>query len=83
MNPLAWYVSITSHAADIDILRSKVIHMCSAAGMNASTRMRELPMVVIHLDIKGRIEVALLDKENGAELPLLLEEDGQAIPHAG
>jgi len=81
MIPLALYVSSTSHDENTDTLRSKVTHICSI-DMDASAPLRTLPLALIRLDIKGRMEVVLLDKEDGTELPLLLQEDGQTIPHA-
>jgi len=82
-NLLSLYISSAAHNECMATLRDRALQMCSASGANELTRLLELPLVVVRLDTKGRMDVVLLDKGGKTELPLLLQEDKQTIPHAG
>jgi len=83
MEPLALYISSASHDELVDVLRNRVIQIISETGIAISTRLHELPLLVVRLDTKGRMEAVLFGNHpTGVELPLLLQEDGQTIPHA-
>lgn len=80
---LALYISSTIHGECTDALRGRVTQMCSTTDVDARPRLLELPMVVVYMETTGRMDVVLLDKEDNTELPLILQEDRRAIPHAG
>ena len=84
MEPLAWYVSSASPSESVGTLRQRMMQIIDETDMVVSTRLRELPLLVVRLDTKGRMEALLFEFGNhqaGARLPLLLQEDDWAIPH--
>ncbi len=83
LNLLSLYVSSATHNECMETLRDRALQTCSASGVNKLTRLLELPLVVVRLDTKGRMDVVLLGKGDKTELPLLLQEDEQTIPRAG
>lgn len=80
MNLLSLYISSAIHDEYADFLRGEVIHVCPATDTDELIRLIELPLVVVRLDTRGRMEVALLDKEDNTALPLILQDDGGLYP---
>jgi len=88
MEPLALYASSVSHGECMADLRNRITQAVSGTDGKISARLRELPLLMVRLDTKGRMEAVLFGATptGEIEIPLILQEDkqavGQAIPHA-
>ncbi len=74
MSLLSLYISSVNHDECMDNLREKALQICPAASVDELARLLELPLAVVRLDTRGRMEVILLDKGDKTELSILLQE---------
>jgi len=79
MDILSLYISSAVHDERVDFLRGKVIHMCPVINADERSLLRDLPLVIVRLDTKGRMEIVLLEKGDKTKMPILLQEDGQIV----
>jgi len=84
MELIALYVSSTSHEESVSALRNRLLRRMSEMDTDISARLHPLPLLIVRLDTKGRMEAVLFgDTPAGViELPLILQEDEHTIPHA-
>jgi len=82
MSPLAIYASSASPDDKTHVLHDEALRNIAGTDAAAIARLRQLPLLLIRLDIKGRLEAILyaISPTGKTELPLLLQEDGRSIP---
>jgi len=82
MSPLAIYASSASPDDTTDILHGEALRNIAGTDAAAIARLRQLPLLLVRLDIKGRLEAILyaISPAGKIELPLVLQEDGRSIP---
>ncbi|GMR00617.1 MAG: hypothetical protein BMS9Abin18_1485 [Zetaproteobacteria bacterium] len=83
MKSLALYASSISHGEYVDDLRNRTIQAISGTDGEMSARLHELPLLIVRLDTKGRMEAVLFGSTpvGEIELPLILQEE-RTIPLA-
>jgi len=79
MELVALYVSSTSHEESASALRNRFMRRISEIDADISTRLHSLPLLIVRLDTKGRMEAVLFGATPAGviELPLILQEDEQ------
>jgi len=83
MELLALYASSVSHDECVADLRNRTVQAISGADGEMSAHLHKLPLLMVRLDTKGRMEVALFGNTpvGEIELPLILQEE-RTIPLA-
>jgi len=76
MKLLALYASSASPDECVDEVRNRTIQTISGTDGEIPARLRELPLLMVRLDTKGRMEAVLLANTPAGEieLPLILQE---------
>ncbi|MDQ6958478.1 MAG: hypothetical protein Q9M24_05120 [Mariprofundaceae bacterium] len=77
MEPLALYASSVSHDECVDDLRNRTIQAIPGTDGDILARLHELPLLMVRLDTKGRMEAVLFGNTPAGEieLPLILQEE--------
>jgi len=72
MELLALYASSVSRNECVDDLRNRTIQAISGTDDEISACLHELPLLVVRLDTKGRMEAVLFGSTSAGEIELLL-----------
>lgn len=80
MKLLALYASSISHDECVEDLRNRTIQAISETDSEIPARLRELPLLIVRLDTKGRMEAVLFGSTPAGEieLPIVLQEEQTA-----
>jgi len=77
MELLALYASSVSHGECVDDLRNRTIQAIPGTDDEMAARLHKLPLLMVRLDTKGRMEAVLFGSTpvGEIELPLILQEE--------